>query len=197
MCHAYESCGRVSARQAFDPSVNKKTAPVCLLAEILKPFIVIYNFLSVLVMKGPAEVRGVSSPCERGHYCTNGIKRPCPAGRFGSSAQETSSLSSDFCPAGFFCPEGSARLVSSRGCDKCPDGEQVACRLHTSWGTLQHDVPLTYLQDESVVFYGFGEDSSPTRAYIDLIEIKQRLPPRKATSTAFCRTFSQAFLCLI
>ncbi|CAM9850914.1 unnamed protein product, partial [Hapterophycus canaliculatus] len=58
--------------------------------------------------QGPAEVCGVYSACEKGH-CMNGPKLPCPAGKFGSSAQETRLLCSGVCPAGFFWPEGSTR----------------------------------------------------------------------------------------
>ena len=43
--------------------------------------------------------------CPKGHYCQNGIKYACPAGRYNSdTGQETCE---NKCRAGFFCPEGS------------------------------------------------------------------------------------------
>jgi len=74
-------------------------------------------------MQGPLEICGVSSGCEKGHYCMNGVKFPCAAGTFGSSAEETSFFCSGPCPEGSFCPEGSAR------CDMC-------CRRNLQRGAL-------------------------------------------------------------
>lgn len=67
----------------------------------------------IFPIQGPLALCGASSPCERGHYCTNGAKFPCPGGRFGSSSSESSFLCSDSCPAGFFCPMGSSRSVAN------------------------------------------------------------------------------------
>lgn len=74
-------------------------------------FVLVLFFVSIT--QGPLEC-GAFSRCEKGHYCTNGVKFPCPAGSFGSSLEETSHLCSGPCPAGFFCPEGSSRLVLVR-----------------------------------------------------------------------------------
>ena len=45
--------------------------------------------------------------CPAGSYCVAGVRRPCPAGRFGSGSGETDPLCSGPCHAGFWCPEGS------------------------------------------------------------------------------------------
>lgn len=75
--------------------------------------------LCIDVEKGPLDLLcGASSRCERGHYCVNGFMLPCPAGRFGSSSEETGRLCSGPCPEGFFCPGGTSRLAH-RGSATC------------------------------------------------------------------------------
>jgi len=56
--------------------------------------------------------------CEPGHYCVDGVQRPCPAGRFGMSAGLASPGCSGTCPEGYFCPEGSSNATSR----PCPAG---------------------------------------------------------------------------
>ena len=45
--------------------------------------------------------------CPAGSYCIYGVRRPCPAGRFGSKTLETNASCSGECMAGHYCPEGS------------------------------------------------------------------------------------------
>jgi hypothetical protein len=46
--------------------------------------------------------------CEPGHYCVNGTRFKCPAGRFGARFGLLSSHCSGECSPGFFCPSGSS-----------------------------------------------------------------------------------------
>lgn len=59
--------------------------------------------------------------CEPGHFCVQGIRFPCPGGRFGASARETRSECQGECSAGWYCPEGS--VSSNQVCEK--HSEQV------------------------------------------------------------------------
>lgn len=43
-------------------------------------------------------------PCEPGHYCVEGIKYQCPAGRFGYAHALSSPQCSGECAAGYMCP---------------------------------------------------------------------------------------------
>lgn len=44
--------------------------------------------------------------CPIGTYCLDGIRRPCPAGTYGSAPGLSSSACSGLCPAGRYCPIG-------------------------------------------------------------------------------------------
>lgn len=46
--------------------------------------------------------------CPRGSYCREGRKYLCPAGTFGNQTKLFHDLCSGFCPAGYFCKEGSS-----------------------------------------------------------------------------------------
>lgn len=45
--------------------------------------------------------------CEPGYYCTGGIKRQCPGGRYGSNSSVFSPACTGPCAGGYFCPPGS------------------------------------------------------------------------------------------
>lgn len=61
---------------------------------------------------GPLSVaqsaRSTQQECEPGYYCVGGMRHPCAAGRYGTSAGETSPQCSGLCAAGYFCPEASS-----------------------------------------------------------------------------------------
>jgi hypothetical protein len=56
---------------------------------------------------GTPEERTAQTACEPGHYCTGGIKTPCPRGRYGADAGLASAFCTEACPAGRYCPEAS------------------------------------------------------------------------------------------
>ena len=66
----------------------------------------------------PPALRSRQLICEPGHYCVNGTRFACPAGRFGAQFGLFGEQCSGECAPGFFCPAGS-RLPS-----------QVQCGLH-------------------------------------------------------------------
>ncbi|CAM9769849.1 unnamed protein product, partial [Hapterophycus canaliculatus] len=45
--------------------------------------------------------------CEPGHFCVDGIRFPCPAGRYGTSAREVRPQCQGECAGGWYCPEAS------------------------------------------------------------------------------------------
>jgi len=53
----------------------------------------------------PENVRTSQTICPKGHFCSEGVKRPCPSGRFSASIGATDCLG--LCAAGYFCPEQS------------------------------------------------------------------------------------------
>ena len=63
------------------------------------------------------DTRVNQAKCEAGHYCSgDGVKRPCPAGRYGQPVVGLAGLSSaecsGLCHRGFWCPEGSTQPMA-------------------------------------------------------------------------------------
>ena len=82
--------------------------------------------------------------CEVGHWCASGLKTPCAAGRYGSTAGLTSSVCTGACPAGYVCPEASfasapsgvaGNDVSACGSASvfCPEGSTSSTLVATGW----------------------------------------------------------------
>jgi hypothetical protein len=68
------------------------------------------------------DVRSDEVLCEAGHYCVQGIRHPCPAGRFGASSGLDNARCSGPCAPGYYCPTGS----SSKNEHAC-GGPEVYC----------------------------------------------------------------------
>ena len=63
--------------------------------------------------------------CEVGHFCVDGIKEPCPAGRYGETEGLTSPECSGVCQKGYYCPSGSVSDTQVECKDReeyCPSG---------------------------------------------------------------------------
>jgi len=65
------------------------------------------------------KTRSQISLCEKGYYCTLGIRYVCDSGYYGNEEGLTTSSCSGKCPAGFFCEAGTAEPYS-RPCGKSP-----------------------------------------------------------------------------
>ncbi|GBG23803.1 Hypothetical Protein FCC1311_000232 [Hondaea fermentalgiana] len=62
--------------------------------------------------------------CERGFYCTQGVRTPCPGGTFGETRGLSDAACSGNCTAGYFCPDGSISPEQEPcvgAADYCPD----------------------------------------------------------------------------
>lgn len=72
--------------------------------------------------------RRAQRPCEPGHWCEGGVRRPCPAGRYGASPREAGAGCSGPCEAGYYCPEASTNATTAR-CGSadlfCPAGSAM------------------------------------------------------------------------
>jgi hypothetical protein len=58
-------------------------------------------------VESAASNRVNESVCPVGHYCVNGVRLPCPAGRYGDSPGLSSASCSGVCVAGYYCPVAS------------------------------------------------------------------------------------------
>jgi hypothetical protein len=66
--------------------------------------------------------------CEPGHYCMKGIKRKCPAGRYGDVSELNSKDCSGPCQEGHYCPKGSTSATQVQ----CPAGTWGGQGLETA-----------------------------------------------------------------
>ena len=57
---------------------------------------------------GTEATRTGETQCEAGHYCSGGVKVQCPAGTFGNSPGLSTAACDGPCPAGYYCPAGTA-----------------------------------------------------------------------------------------
>jgi len=67
---------------------------------------------------GTSTTRSDIAPCEPGYYCINGVKYPCPAGRFAESSRHSSPQCDGLCASGYYCLQAS----SSPKQYTCPPG---------------------------------------------------------------------------
>ncbi len=76
-------------------------------------------------LSAPPQLRDGEEPCQPGWYCVQGVRRQCPAGRFGSTAKLTDESCSGPCVAGYFCGAG-AIVPNETACGSpevyCPEG---------------------------------------------------------------------------
>jgi len=70
--------------------------------------------------------------CERGFFCMNGVRSPCPAGKFGNEVRLASAECSGNCSVGFYCPEGSTHAEAQPCTDLgvfCPESSPTPLRV--------------------------------------------------------------------
>ncbi|KAJ1420393.1 hypothetical protein B484DRAFT_351281 [Ochromonadaceae sp. CCMP2298] len=90
--------------------------------------------------------------CEIGFYClADGIKRPCPLGRYGSTPGLYSPDCTSYCPEGYFCPEGTslAPPTPAYACGSvdlfCPPGSPAPQSVGEGYYTVDRDTQWLYL----------------------------------------------------
>lgn len=91
---------------------------------------------SALVLEAVANAKASPSrftrsqqfPCEKGFFCLNGLRSPCPAGYYGDAVMETRSLCTAVCAPGYYCPLASTSSQQLR-CGGphvyCPPGSAI------------------------------------------------------------------------
>jgi len=84
--------------------------------------------------------------CPAGSYCAeDGVRRPCPAGTFGSSAGLESAFCEGICPAGSYCPVGTVYSVGlpcgSAGA-YCPEGSSAPLQAGPGYFTTPADLSV-------------------------------------------------------
>ena len=90
--------------------------------------------------------------CQFGHYCIDGIKTACPAGRYGQTRRISSETCTGPCPAGYVCPAGSVALgaddkITDCGSSAvyCPSGSGSPVLVSTGYYTSGGDSPTRHI----------------------------------------------------
>jgi hypothetical protein len=65
--------------------------------------------------------------CEQGHYCTNGIKTPCPVGTYGLEYGLSRPECDSPCYAGFYCPLASVTPTKCQPGNWCDGNASIPC----------------------------------------------------------------------
>jgi hypothetical protein len=68
---------------------------------------------------------GLEAICPAGSFCLQGVRRPCPSGRFGATQQMMNASCTGVCRAGWYCPAGSTSTTQTPCGDSdvyCPEG---------------------------------------------------------------------------
>jgi len=100
-------------------------------------------------------------PCEKGHYCQEGIRYKCPSGRYGDRDLETSAECAGVCLEGHYCGEGT---VSPTICGAqhlyCPQGTSTPIYVSEGYYT-DEDEPNDMKTSQHICpkgYYCSGED---------------------------------------
>lgn len=105
--------------------------------------------------------------CLIGAYCINGIKKLCPAGRYGSNVQNIDPLCTGLCLAGYWCPEGSIKNTQEK-CGKvnsfCPEGSAKPNFISPGYYTIAATIHNT----TSLVYHNSNDTSKLNSTSIDL-----------------------------
>mmetsp|Transcript_3555 Transcript_3555/g.5536 ORF Transcript_3555/g.5536 Transcript_3555/m.5536 type:complete len:1103 (+) Transcript_3555:128-3436(+) len=77
--------------------------------------------------------------CEPGHYCQNGKKYFCTAGRYGDQFGQVHENCTDMCAAGYYCPEGSTspyEVQCGEPSRYCPTGSKRPIQVDEGYYTV-------------------------------------------------------------
>ncbi|KAG7377735.1 hypothetical protein PHYPSEUDO_011080 [Phytophthora pseudosyringae] len=122
------SCLRLAGGSSFDASKFALYFDKATLTCELVPKALVAAIGDGAASKGSVYTRSEQFPCERGYFCNDGVRSPCPAGSYGDGNLETRSTCSGVCSPGFYCPLASWNSTA-RACGDanvfCPSGSAV------------------------------------------------------------------------
>ncbi|POM78126.1 Hypothetical protein PHPALM_4382 [Phytophthora palmivora] len=122
------SCFRLAGGTTFDGSTFALHFEKATLTCELVPKALVAAIGDGNASNNSVYTRSEQFPCERGYYCRDGVRSPCPAGYYGDGNLETRSTCSGVCSSGFYCPLASWNSTA-RVCGDanvfCPSGSAV------------------------------------------------------------------------
>lgn len=96
-----------------------------------------------------AETRSAERRCEPGFYCQRGIRRQCPAGRYGETFGLDEPFCSGGCAPGYYCPTGSSSAFEVRCGDAnryCPANSSRPLWVSDGYYSIGNNVSTRYDQ---------------------------------------------------
>ncbi|KAF0738163.1 hypothetical protein Ae201684_006141 [Aphanomyces euteiches] len=98
-----------------------------------------------LLPANTAFTKSTQTLCEAGYFCQQGLRSPCPAGRYGAASGETNSSCTGACIGGFFCPVASTNS-SARACGGahlyCPPGSPYPVPVSSGYYSVDSTLGL-------------------------------------------------------
>lgn len=83
------------------------------------------------------QTRTQAVSCPAGYYCPgDGLRYPCPLGRYGSTTGLSTRMCSGLCAAGYLCEEGSVRATQAQCADTSKEPSESYCPINreANWG---------------------------------------------------------------
>ena len=142
--------------------------------------------------------------CQFGHYCIDGIKTACPAGRYGQTRRISSETCTGPCPAGYVCPAGSVALgaddkITDCGSSAvyCPSGSGSPVLVSTGYYTSGGDSPTRHITQTEC-----EPGCAALVVVVCCMQVAERLtPPRMCpppgTTVSLARSFHAAAACMV
>ncbi|KAE9188581.1 hypothetical protein PF004_g22461 [Phytophthora fragariae] len=122
------TCFRLAGGDSFDASIFALYFDKATLSCGLVPKSLVASIGDGADSNDSVYTRPEQFPCERGYFCSGGVRSPCPAGYYGDASLETRSTCAGVCSSGFYCPLAS-RNSTARVCGDanvfCPSGSAV------------------------------------------------------------------------
>ena len=90
--------------------------------------------------------RKAQRACGPGRWCAGGVRRPCPAGRYGDGQRETRPTCAGPCAAGHYCPAASTTATARRcgGADRfCPAGSAAPAFVRPGYYGVEGDAGVS------------------------------------------------------
>ena len=99
-----------------------------------------------------SDVHSHEFQCEMGHYCSSGVRHPCPAGTYGGDWGLQNSSCSGICDPGYYCPTGSSS-PQEHECGGvghyCPAGSSAPSTADRGFFTAGFTIPLLHHEETS------------------------------------------------
>ncbi|GMF24118.1 unnamed protein product [Phytophthora lilii] len=170
------TCFRMAGGDSFDLSVYALYFEMATQSCELVPKGLVASIGDGFASNDSVYTRSEQFPCERGYFCKNGVRSPCPAGYYGNGILETRPTCSGVCSPGYYCPLASRNSTTNECGDAsvfCPSGSSVPTPVWPGYYTvrqLPNGADSLLISDDGFEKYSvasFGEQALKNEAIRD------------------------------